>query len=1036
MKPFFIIILTSLLIIPQTLAISDTFPPYEPAPDYTTYFSDGIPNNIYYCSPSGSNSAGDGSLGNPWFDLRGAQGTVGPGDLILFRGGTYAGITNGERSWYSENRLTTPGNPNDYIVFKNYPGETPVFENHDYFSMTLYSYQVLDGITFRGGISTYHPNIVIQNCDFSYGCAGQGDGNPAMIVFPVEDPYASNIVIRNNIFHDNYGNHVNGHGRSYAMCLFNSNVIPLNDDYNGGHTQVYYNTFYNFNAATSQKYIIYGKDHTFGLDVAYNRFYNSNAFVIGGFGQGDRHIQEHNIHHNLVYNCDGLGFYWDLCQDGSWHNNVIIDDGYAAQPYYYDGPAGTSFGFGSRMETSPSSYSWGDVYNNAFYVDIPSMWHYSGENPGYWTWVDYNAYPSIAVRDNFENKNMATQNWQQHALITPNTISVDSNYFATIPDSSPLRGAGRYGDSIGGFTFGGAPSCNENWQCTDWSICSGGTQTRICTDINLCGTTSSKPPETQSCTTTQTCSQLAGSSWDCCTGSETCPGTTYSGASDCSGTCCSQTCFVPSNDIFFTEDFESGSAQTFLSDYHQTFSQDNGYSVQSNTVASGNYAGMYTFYQGQPGTGYATQHIGDSPRSPVAAPGTHFNDLYIQFKLMHSSGFDFSAGNNKFMIIGTEDSRSHPEPCCNPPVAHYITLYAEQDSGGYFFNLEGNNKKDTNSDRWYYPYIERAYIQPGQWHTIEVRLRLNDADQENGIYQMWIDGNQVADYNNILYRVSWDGTYGSDFNYGTNFVMLSTYTNSGVSQQQHFYYDDIMFSTSYIGTVPSPYCGDGICNNGETPTSCSVDCGPGSQTCLDQGGDECSLSETCSVGFISASDTSRCCPQPCQTAGGSEIIIDNSDPGFSTTGSWWASSYENPYGQGSLGSNINEGSTATWIPNLPQIGTWEVYVWWTAGPQRANDATYTISHAQGSNQVEVNQLQNGGQWNLLGAYTFNTGTSGSVTLSDSSSDPQAAGVCADAVRFVSSTQGTTHRADTHDPFGCVDTGCRWTYHETHTGSAR
>jgi hypothetical protein len=40
--------------------------------------------------------------------------------------------------------------------------------------------------------------------------------------------------------------------------------------------------------------------------------------------------------------------------------------------------------------------------------------------------------------------------------------------------------------------------------------------------------------------TTHTCSQLGGT--DCCTSAETCPGSTYSGASDCSGTCCSQTC--------------------------------------------------------------------------------------------------------------------------------------------------------------------------------------------------------------------------------------------------------------------------------------------------------------------------------------------------------------------------------------------------------------------------------------------------------------------------------------------------------------
>jgi parallel beta-helix repeat protein len=40
----------------------------------------------------------------------------------------------------------------------------------------------------------------------------------------------------------------------------------------------------------------------------------------------------------------------------------------------------------------------------------------------------------------------------------------------------------------------------------------------------------------------QTCFEMAGPNWDCCSGTEVCEGTSYTGASDCSGTCCSQAC--------------------------------------------------------------------------------------------------------------------------------------------------------------------------------------------------------------------------------------------------------------------------------------------------------------------------------------------------------------------------------------------------------------------------------------------------------------------------------------------------------------
>ena len=42
--------------------------------------------------------------------------------------------------------------------------------------------------------------------------------------------------------------------------------------------------------------------------------------------------------------------------------------------------------------------------------------------------------------------------------------------------------------------------CTESWTCTAWSVCSGGTQTRTCTDSNSCGTTVDKPAVSQTCT--------------------------------------------------------------------------------------------------------------------------------------------------------------------------------------------------------------------------------------------------------------------------------------------------------------------------------------------------------------------------------------------------------------------------------------------------------------------------------------------------------------------------------------------------------
>ena len=43
-------------------------------------------------------------------------------------------------------------------------------------------------------------------------------------------------------------------------------------------------------------------------------------------------------------------------------------------------------------------------------------------------------------------------------------------------------------------------TCTPNWQCTLWSTCINGQQTKTCADLNGCGVTTGKPATTQTCT--------------------------------------------------------------------------------------------------------------------------------------------------------------------------------------------------------------------------------------------------------------------------------------------------------------------------------------------------------------------------------------------------------------------------------------------------------------------------------------------------------------------------------------------------------
>ena len=133
--------------------------------------------------------------------------------------------------------------------------------------------------------------------------------------------------------------------------------------------------------------------------------------------------------------------------------------------------------------------------------------------------------------------------------------------------------------------------------------------------------------------------------------------------------------------------------------------------------------------------------------------------------------------------------------------------------------------------------------------------------------------------------------------------------------------------------------------------------------------------------------------------GPSDVIVDNTDPGFSASTAWWAATSTPGY----LGANYHVRPTAsasdsaTWSATLPVTGRYKVYARWTAGSNRATAAPYVVLHSGGSTTVAANQQQNNGTWVLLGTFQMNAGTAARVRLSCWTSSGSY--VVADAVKF-------------------------------------
>jgi hypothetical protein len=128
-----------------------------------------------------------------------------------------------------------------------------------------------------------------------------------------------------------------------------------------------------------------------------------------------------------------------------------------------------------------------------------------------------------------------------------------------------------------------------------------------------------------------------------------------------------------------------------------------------------------------------------------------------------------------------------------------------------------------------------------------------------------------------------------------------------------------------------------------------------------------------------------------------DLIIDN--PDATLVGSWTVGNtapgrYGHDYRYKGPAAGVNY---VQFAPNILTPGHYAVYEWHSVGSNRTTNGQHRITHKNGTTNVLVNQQFNGGQWNHLGTFEFNSGTNGYVRITDAFSGNV---VIADAIKFV------------------------------------
>ncbi len=131
-----------------------------------------------------------------------------------------------------------------------------------------------------------------------------------------------------------------------------------------------------------------------------------------------------------------------------------------------------------------------------------------------------------------------------------------------------------------------------------------------------------------------------------------------------------------------------------------------------------------------------------------------------------------------------------------------------------------------------------------------------------------------------------------------------------------------------------------------------------------------------------------------------DTVLDNTSPNFTATGSWaTGTTAPGKYGANYLFSTVTKktSAVANWFLNVPTSGSYDVYGWWPEGANRSPLALYQMDSVRdGTVNAIVNQMTDGGKWNLLGRVRLRQGT-GNVKLQAYSGNGV---VVADAIRVV------------------------------------
>lgn len=135
------------------------------------------------------------------------------------------------------------------------------------------------------------------------------------------------------------------------------------------------------------------------------------------------------------------------------------------------------------------------------------------------------------------------------------------------------------------------------------------------------------------------------------------------------------------------------------------------------------------------------------------------------------------------------------------------------------------------------------------------------------------------------------------------------------------------------------------------------------------------------------------------TSNDGNITIDN--PSATVVGTWTtASSATDKFGADYRYKGMGTGASyLQYTPNISSPGNYQIYEWHTQGGNRSAGTPHIVTYNGGTANLPINQMANGGKWNLLGTFNLISGSAGNVRITDGFTDSTQIAL-ADAIKFL------------------------------------